>query len=310
MIAEPHRDHVVWLDGAFVPWRDAKMHLSDHHYGLGVFEGVRAYAGKNGTSIFRLQDHTARLFRSAHIMKIGIPDRYPPDVWNGVQREILRRNQLADAYLRPFVFLGGTMGLSLRTQDLTVHVAVMSLQWVDDGAYHKDDAALRGLSLRTATFARQSRSSLSKAKANGNYVTGILALQEARATGADEALMLDENGFATEASGANLFVVRQGSIWTTPVESVLDGVTRDTVMALASEAGWPVIERRMTREEIYVADEVFLTGTAAEITPVREFDGRRIGTGERGPITARIQSKYSALVRGLGEHHAEWLTPV
>jgi branched-chain amino acid aminotransferase len=285
------------------------MHASDHHYGIGVFEGVRAYGSGDRTSIFRLKDHTARLFRSAHIMKIGIPQSYTQDHLNDVQVELLRRNKLLDAYLRPFVFLGGAMGLSLRTRDLSVHVAVFALEWTSDGAYRKGDAGTRGLSLRTAAFTRHSASSLlSKAKANANYLSGILALRDAEMSGGDEALLLDGDGFVTETSGANLFVVRGDVIYTPPLEFVLEGVTRDTIMTLAADIGKRVVERRLSRDEVYIADEVFVTGTAAEVTPIREFDGRRIGDGKRGPVTEQLQAMYAALVRGHGEEHGEWLS--
>jgi branched-chain amino acid aminotransferase len=285
------------------------MHLSDHHYGVGVFEGVRAYAGEGGTAIFRLREHTARLLRSAHILNIPIPDRYDREALEAAQCEVLRRNNFGDAYLRPFVFYGGFAGLSPRTRGLRVHVVIMALEWTDDGAFRGRDAGVRGIALRTSSFVRHHASSmLAKAKANANYMNGILALQEAEATGADDALLLDANGFAAETSGANLFVVRERTLYTPPLEHALDGITRDTVLTLASAKGWGVAERRMSRDDLYVADEAFLTGTAAEITPVREIDARRIGGRSPGSMTETLRSVYADHVRGRGEHRREWLT--
>jgi branched-chain amino acid aminotransferase len=309
MIVEPREGQLVWLDGRFVRWQDATMHVSDHHYGVGVFEGVRSYAGERGAAIFRLRDHTARLFRSAHILSIPIPDAYGPEQLNQVQLEILRRSSLADAYLRPFVFYGGIMGLGPRTRGLTVHVAVLALEWKDDGAYGAA-AKQRGLSLRCSSLVRSHVGSLlTKAKANANYMNGIMALQEAHACGADDVLMLDAQGYVTETSGANLFVVRGGALHTPPLEGVLEGVTRDTIMQLAAELGISVSERRMTREDVYTADEAFVTGTAVEVTKVRELDGRSIGRGAQ-PITERFMALYSEHVRGQAGRSREWLTAI
>jgi len=309
MIVEPRADHVVWLDGAFVPWREATMHVTDHHYGVGVFEGVRAYAVEGGAAVFRLQDHTARLFRSAHIIRIPIPEKYGRDLLNDVQLEVLRLNGLTNAYIRPFVFFGGMLGISPGTQDLSVHVAVMALEWNRPSAYGGAGSISTGISLKSASFVRNHAGSiLSKAKANANYMGGILAREEARACGADDAIILDHDGFVTETSGANVFAVSRGRIYTPPLESVLEGITRETVIALAAERGWPVVERRLARDELYVADEVFLTGTAVEVTPVREIDGRSIGSGARGPVTEKLQRLYAAHVRGDGEHRSEWLS--
>ena len=306
MVIEPTENQVVWLDGEFVPWRTANMHLSAHHYGVGVFEGVRAYAGPHGgSSVFRLHDHTARLFRSAHILNISIPEEFGAEKINDVQIEILRKNDLKSAYLRPFVFYGGTRGLSRSLLGLRVHVAVFALGWRDE-----TDSS-RALKLRTSTFTRaHANSQLSKAKANGNYMNGILALQEAQAAGADEALLLDQRGFATETSGSNLFVVQAGTLATPPLEAALDGITRQTVFALAEELGIRVVEKQLTRDDIYVADEVFVTGTAAEIGAVAELDGRRIRGGAPGPITQRLQASYAAVVRGVDTRHLVWSTVV
>jgi branched-chain amino acid aminotransferase len=309
MLAEPRSDAMVWLDGELVPWSSATMHVSDHHYGVGVFEGVRAYANEGGAAVFRLADHTERLFRSAHILKLTIPERFDRAALNRAQLELLRKNGLRDAYIRPFIFHGGMLGLAPRIQGLRVHVAILALEWRDDGAFSSSEAARRGIALRTASFTRpQASSLLAKAKANANYMSGILAREEAREHGADDAILLDRDGCVTETSGANVFVVQRGVIYTPPREMVLEGITRDTVFALAGVLGKTVTERRMTREDLYVADEVFVTGTAAEVTPVRELDGRRIGRGAPGEVSEKLRAMYGELVRGRGDHFQQWLT--
>ena len=311
MIGEPRADQVVWIDGSFVPWQQATMHVSAHHYGFGVFEGVRVYAGDSGATIFRLQDHTKRLLRSARMMKIAIPQAFTCELLNKAQLELARRNRFGDAYLRPFVFLDGISGLRPCSRDLSVHVAIMGVDWKASAPHRSSGNLAGGVTLKTSSFTRHPASSLlSKAKANGNYVGGMLALEEAQASGADEALLLDHNGFVTETSGANLFAVRDGELHTPPLACVLDGITRDTVLQLAAEAGLRVSERQLARDEIYVADEVFLTGTASELTPVLRVDGRAIGSGSPGPITERLQASYAASVRGRTQDHREWLTPV
>jgi branched-chain amino acid aminotransferase len=309
MIVDAKDDHLVWLDGSFVAWKDATAHVSAHHYGFGVFEGLRSYETAAGPALFRLADHTARLFRSAQILGIHLPDGCDRQSLGRAQAELVARNRLGDAYVRPFVFCSGTLGLSPHTRDLRVHVAILALEWKDDGAYRAQERARRGLSLCTVSLTRNHPNSLcSKAKANGNYMNSILALREAQSCGADEALLLDHSGFVTEASGANIFLVRDGTLYTPPRESVLEGITRDTVFSLAAARGWAVTERRTTRDEVYVADEVFLTGTAAEITAIGEVDGRRIGTGRAGPITTHLQETYSALVRGRQTDEHGWLS--
>jgi branched-chain amino acid aminotransferase len=309
VIAAPAPDHLVWLDGRFVAWRDAQVHVTAHHYGVGVFEGVRAYpAADGGAALFRLADHTDRLFRSAHIMNIPIPPQWDRAALNQAQLEVVRRNGLSSAYLRPFVFYDGVAGLSLHTHELTVRVAVVALEWRDDGAYLRA-AHGEGISVRTSSFTRHHPNGLlSKAKANGNYVNSILALAEARQAGADEAVLLDQQGRLTEASGANLFLVQRGALHTPPAVSVLEGITRDTIFSLAADLGIRVVERPLLRDELYVADEAFVTGTAAEVTPIRTADGRRIGAGARGPITARLQALYHEHVRGRATAHRDWLT--
>lgn len=311
MLKEPGPEHVVWLDGSFVRWGEATTPLSAHHYGVGVLEGVRAYATDRGTAIFRLGDHTDRLFRSARIMNIAMPPQYDKAVWNSAQQELLRRNGLQSAYLRPFVFYDGLSGLSLHVEGLRVRVAVIAIEWKDDGAYLTPEHASAGITMRTSPLTRHSpRGVFTRAKANGNYVSAILALQEARACGADEALLLDPDGTVSEASGANVFMVRDGALFTPPCTSALEGITRDTVLVLANRLGLRAAERAITRDELYGADEVFLTGTAAEVTPIREIDGRTIGTGKRGPITARLSEMYGAAVRGRDEASLSWLTRV
>lgn len=305
MLPKPAPDHVVWLDGELVPWRDATMHVTAHHYGVGVFEGVRAYPTARGTAIFRLQDHTDRLFRSAHILNLPLP--FDRDAVNEAQMEVLRRNRLESAYIRPLVFCDGLTGLSLHTHDLTVHVLVAALGW--RAAYPEPDRRPRGLKLKTSSLVRHHPNSVfTKAKANGNYMNSILALQEARGCGADDAMLLDARGFVAEASGANLFLVENGTLHTPEITSALDGITRDTVWTLAEAEGLEVRERSITRDEVYTADEVFLTGTAVEVQPIVEVDGRAIGDGAPGPVTGRIKELYEAHVCARCDDTRGWLT--
>jgi len=311
MLVEPGPSVLTWLDGEFVPWPSATMHLCDHHYGIGVFEGVRAYAGGQGAAIFRLRDHTKRLLRSAHMLRIRVPARFDEETLNQAQIDLVRRNGFQDAYIRPFIFHSGTFGLSPRTRGLRVRVAIMAIEWRDDGAFAGGDAKTRGITLRTSSFTHHHASSLlPRAKANANYMSGVLAREEAQDCGADEALLLDRDGFVTETSGANLFAVLRGVVCTPPLDSVLEGVTRATVISMLESTGAKVVERRMTRDDVYTADEVFLTGTAAEITPIREVDGRQIGSGAPGELTKRVQSAYTDLVRGRAPDRHEWLTRI
>lgn len=301
------RDGVIWFDGEFVPWRDAKVHVLTHtlHYGMGVFEGVRAYKAKQGTSIFRLKEHTNRLFRSAHIMNMRIP--FDKDTINEAQRAVVRENKLETAYLRPMCFYGSE-GLGLRADNLKVHVMVAAWSW---GSYLGADGLEKGIRIKTSSFTRHHVNiAMCKAKANGQYINSMLALQEALSCGYDEALLLDPEGYVAEGSGENIFVVRDGIIYTPELTSALDGITRDTIIRLAKEFDIPLKEKRITRDEVYVADEAFFTGTAAEVTPIRELDNRAIGEGRRGPITEKLQSAYFDLVHGRGEKHLDWLTPV
>jgi branched-chain amino acid aminotransferase len=306
VICEPRADQVIWIDGEFVPWHQATVHVSAHHYGFGVFEGVRVYAGQTGAAIFRLEDHTKRLFRSARMMKLALSPAFSCQQLNEAQVELVKRNRFGDAYLRPFVFLDGVAGLRPCSRELSLHVAILGVDW-----RARDEGRSLGVRLKSSSFTRHPATSLlSKAKANGNYVGGMLALEEAQASGADDALLLDQNGLVTETSGANLFIVRDGQLLTPPLSCVLDGITRDSVITLASEAGLHVSQQPLTRDEVYVADEMFLTGTASELTPVLQVDGRPIGDGAPGPITERLRAAYAAGVRGRSAQHREWLTPV
>ncbi|SJM93077.1 branched-chain amino acid transaminase [Crenothrix polyspora] len=301
------RDGFIWLDGKWTAWREAKVHVLTHtlHYGLGVFEGIRAYKTDKGTAVFKLQEHTDRLFRSAHIMNMPMP--FSKDEINQAQCEAVSKNGLDSAYIRSMCFYGSE-GMGLRADNLKVHVMVAAWAW---GAYLGDDSIEKGIRIRTSSYVRNHHNStMCKAKANGNYINSILALQEARANGYDEALMLDHEGFAAEGSAENLFIVRNGKIYTPETTSALEGITRDTVMTIAREQGYEVIEKRITRDEIYVADEAFFTGSAAEVTPIRELDNRLIGSGSRGPVTEKLQSLYFDYVKDGRPEHKDWLTYV
>lgn len=301
------RDGVIWYDGKMVPWREATTHVLTHtlHYGMGVFEGVRAYETPTGPAIFRLQDHTDRLFRSGHILGMKLP--FSKDEINDAQCAVVRENGLKSGYLRPMAFFGPeAMGISAKT--LSVHVIVAAWPW---GAYLGQEALERGIRVKTSSFSRHHVNiTMCKAKANGNYMNSILAHKEAEMDGYQEALLLDVDGFVAEGSGENFFLVRRGKLYTPDLTSALEGITRDTIIQLAGELGIPVIEKRITRDEVYSADEAFFTGTAAEVTPIRELDNRSIGEGLRGPITARLQSLYFDCVQGRSTAHANWLSAV
>lgn len=305
MIEEPGPEHLVWVDGSFVPWPSAKMHICDHHYGFGVFEGVRAHDSGERVGLFRLREHTRRLFRSAHLLGLEIPEEYGPDVLNEVQLEIVRKNGLRDAYVRPFVHQAGTMTLSPRGQGQNVRVAVIALAWRGGAGYEAPSD--RGITLKSSSFSRSSSSLFVQAKANANYMTALLALQEARLSGADDALIFDQNGFVAEASAANFFVVRGGCLCVPHRHQALEGITRDTILCLARQQGLSVEERLMTKDDIYLADESFLTGSAVGITPVAAIDGRKIGDGQVGPITRELRAKYDACVRGDHPMSEEWI---
>jgi branched-chain amino acid aminotransferase len=301
------RDGVIWYDGKMVNWRDATTHVLTHtlHYGMGVFEGVRAYKTDKGTAIFRLKEHTDRLFRSAHILQMKMP--YSKEEMMEAQKAAVRENNLESAYMRPMAFYGAeAMGISAKT--LSTHVIVAAWKW---GAYMGQDALDNGIRVKTSSFSRHHVNiTMCKAKANGNYMNSILAHQEAALDGYDEALLLDVDGFVAEGSGENIFIIRNGKLYTPDLTSALEGITRDTIVQLAAEIGLSVIEKRITRDEVYSADEAFFTGTAAEVTPIRELDRRSIGNGTAGPITKQLQKMYFDAVTGKSAKHADWLTLV
>ena len=301
------RDGVIWMNGKMVPWREAKIHVLTHtlHYGMGVFEGVRAYKTERGTAIFRLREHTARLFRSAHILKMPMP--YDEDTLIKAQQAVVRENGLDTAYIRPICFYGSE-GMGLRADNLEVHVAIAAWEW---GAYLGAENMEKGIRIKTSSFTRHHVNiTMCKAKANGNYMNSMLALNDALADGYDEALMLDVDGYVAEGSGENIFIVRNGDLYTPDLTSALEGITRDTIIQLAAAEGLQVREKRITRDEVYIADEAFFTGTAAEVTPIREADGRKIGNGRRGPVTEKLQARYFDQVHGRSKEHPEWLTVV
>lgn len=301
------RDGHIWYDGKLVPWRDANTHVLTHslHYGLAVFEGVRAYKTVHGTAIFRLKEHTERLFNSAHIYMMKIP--YTRDQIMEAQKEVVRANKLESCYIRPIAFYGSEkMGVS--PKGATVHVAIAAWPW---GAYLGEEAIEKGIRVKTSSFARHHVNvSMCRAKYSGTYANSILANLEATEHGYDEGLLLDVDGFVAEGSGENLFMVKNGELYEPELTSALIGITRDSVISLATEMGYKVSARRITRDDLYVADEAFFTGTAAEVTPIRELDGRTIGAGRRGPITACIQKAFFDCVDGKVEARREWLTPV
>jgi len=307
MITMADRDGLIWLDGEMVPWREAKTHVLTHtlHYGMGVFEGVRAYATGKGAAIFRLREHTDRLFNSAHILGMEIP--YDRETLDAAQRAAVRENGLASAYIRPMCFYGSE-GMGLRADNLNVHCIVAAWEW---GAYLGEDNMNNGIRIRVSSFTRHHVNiTMCRAKANGNYMNSMMALQEAMRDGYDEALLLDAEGYVMEGSGENVFIVRDDMLYTPDLTSALDGITRKTVIELAGELGISVVEKRITRDEVYIADEAFFTGTAAEVTPIREVDGRVIGGGTRGPITERLQRLYFDQVHGRRDERPEWLTLV
>ena len=302
------RDGFIWLDGELVPWQEAKVHVLTHtlHYGMGVFEGVRAYETDRGPAVFRLQDHTDRFFNSAHILNMKLP--YTKEQINEAHLSAIRENNLPHAYLRPMAFYGSE-GMGLRAHNLKVHVMVAAWEWP---SYMSPEALELGIKVRTSSYTRHHVNiTMCKAKANGNYMNSMLALNEALSGGADEALLLDNEGYVAEGSGENVFLVRDGIIYTPELTSCLDGITRKTIIQLAEERGYPVREKRITRDELYIADEAFFTGTAAEVMPIRELDGRIIGAGKRGPVTEQLQAVYFDLVRGkLDDDYGDWLTYV
>ncbi|MFP6823312.1 MAG: branched-chain amino acid transaminase [Pseudomonadales bacterium] len=297
------RDGAIWMNGEMVDWRDAKVHVLTHtlHYGVGVFEGVRAYDTSNGPCIFRLHDHTRRLFDSAQILRLDIP--FSKSDLNTAQRDVFALNNLNEGYLRPVAYLGSE-AMGLRADGLTVNVAIACWPWPD---YMDPQSRELGITVRTSSYTRHHVNiTMCKAKANGNYINSIMALREAIDSGCDEALLLDNEGYVAEGSGENFFLVKNGVIHTPELTSCLPGITRDTVLVFARELNIPVIERRITRDEVYIADEAFFTGTAAEVLPIRELDGRVIGDGKPGSITLRLQSLYFDQVRGKRDAHPDW----
>ncbi|AEJ01684.1 branched-chain amino acid aminotransferase [Nitrosomonas sp. Is79A3] len=299
------RDGLIWYDGKMVPWRDANTHVLTHtlHYGLGVFEGLRAYETAQGPAIFRLQEHTDRLFNSAHIFMMKMP--YDKATLMQAQCDVVKQNKLTAGYIRPIAFYGAeAMGLSART--LSTHVAIAAWPW---GTYLGPESLENGIRVKTSSFTRHHVNiNMCRAKSVTTYANSILANQEVGLNGYDEALLLDVEGYVAEGSGENIFIVKQGKLYTPDLTSCLEGITRASVIELAAEIGIPVIEKRITRDEIYCADEAFFTGTAAEVTPIRELDNRMIGVGKRGPITTQIQTLFFDCVKGRAKNHAGWLT--
>ncbi len=298
------RDGFIWYDGKLVPWRDATTHVLTHtlHYGMGVFEGVRAYNTVDGTAIFRLDEHTERLMNSAHIFQMKMP--FDKETIMEAHKEVVRANKLESCYLRPIAFYGSeAMGIAATT--LSVHVAVAAWPW---GAYLGVEGMQKGIRVKTSSFTRHHVNiNMCRSKSVGTYTNSILAHQEVAQDGYDEAMLLDVDGYVAEGAGENLFIVKNGKLYTPDLTSCLEGITRATVLTLAAELGIPVIEKRITRDEVYCADEAFFTGTAAEVTPIRELDNRQIGIGSRGPITERIQSMYFDVVNGRVPAHRDWL---
>lgn len=297
----------IWMDGAFIEWADAKVHVLTHslHYGLAAFEGLRCYKGKSGSAIFKLQEHVDRLFESAHIGMMTIP--YEKKQVADAIVDTVRINKLEACYIRPLVYIGyGAMGVY--PGDNPIKLAIAAWKW---GSYLGDDALANGMRACVSSFTRHHVNvSMTRGKISGYYVNSILAKCEAKANGYDEAILLDPDGYVSEGTGENIFIVRKGRLKTTPLTSILEGITRNAVIELAREQGIVVLEERFTRDEMYIADEVFVTGTAAELTPVREIDNRRIGSGKPGPLTAALQKRFFAIVRGEDATHESWLTRV
>ena len=295
------------MDGSFVNWADANVHILTHslHYGLAAFEGIRCYKGKSGSAIFRLHEHVDRLFESAHIGMMVIP--YERKQVAEAIVETVRVNKLDACYIRPLVYIGyGAMGVY--PGDNPIKLAIAAWKW---GAYLGDDALANGMRACVSSFTRHHVNvSMTRGKISGYYVNSIFAKREAKANGYDEAILLDPEGYVSEGTGENIFLVRKGRIKTTPLTSILEGITRNSVIDLAREQGVAVAEERFTRDEMYIADEVFVTGTAAELTPVREIDNRRIGTGKPGPVTLALQKRFFSIVRGEDPAHESWLTRV
>ncbi len=302
------RDGKIWMDGQLVEWRDAKVHVLTHtmHYGCGAFEGVRAYNTVNGTAIFRLQEHTERLFNSAKILRMKMPCSM--EQLNEAQKEVVRTNKLESCYIRPLVWIGDKK-LGVSPKGNTIHVMVAAWAW---GAYLGEEGMKRGIRVKTSSYSRHHVNiTMTQAKAVSNYSNSILANMEATDDGYDEALLLDTAGFVSEGAGENIFVIKNGVIYTPDLSAgALNGITRNTVLHIAKDLGLEVVQKRITRDEVYIADEAFFTGTAAEVTPIRELDRVEIGSGSRGPITEKIQSAFFDIVNGRNPKYAHWLTKV
>jgi branched-chain amino acid aminotransferase len=301
------RDGEIWMDGQFVDWRNANIHVLTHtlHYGMGVFEGVRCYETPSGSAIFRLKDHTQRLLNSAKIFQMKI--NFSPEELMHAQLETVRRNKLKSCYIRPIAWIGSER-MGIATNYNKVHLAVAAWPW---GAYLGEEGLAKGIRVKTSSFTRHHVNvSLVRAKASGYYINSILAHQEVCSMGYDEAMLLDTEGYVSEGAGENLFIVKSGRLFTPDLASCLDGITRQSVITIAKDFGLEVIEKRITRDEVYCADEAFFTGTAAEVTPIRELDDRTIGEGQRGPITEKIQTCFFDAVSGRAPKYQSWLAPV
>ena len=302
------RDGKIWMDGELVEWRDAKIHVLTHtlHYGCGAFEGVRAYNTSSGTAIFRLREHTERLFNSARILRMKIP--FSPEQVMDAQREVVRVNKLESCYVRPLVWIGDEK-LGVSPKGCTIHLMIAAWPW---GAYLGEEGMKRGIRVKTSSYTRHHVNiTMTQAKATSNYTNSILANMEVTEDGYDEALLLDASGFVSEGAGENIFIVKNGALYTPDLSAgALNGITRNTIFAICSDLGLKLIEKRITRDEVYIADEAFFTGTAAEVTPIRELDRIEIGAGARGPITEKIQSAFFDIVNGRNPKYAEWLAKV
>ena len=302
------RDGKIWMDGKLVEWRDAKVHVLTHtmHYGCGAFEGVRAYNTVNGTAIFRLQEHTERLFNSAKILRMKLP--YTMEQLNEAQKEVVRTNKLESCYIRPLVWIGDKK-LGVSPKGNTIHAMVAAWAW---GAYLGEEGLKRGIRVKTSSYTRHHVNiTMTQAKAVSNYSNSILANMEATDDGYDEALLLDAAGFVSEGAGENIFIIKNGVIYTPDLSAgALNGITRNTIFHIAKDLGLEIVQKRITRDEVYIADEAFFTGTAAEVTPIRELDRVEIGIGSRGPITEKIQSAFFDIVNGRNAKYAHWLTKV
>lgn len=302
------RDGHIWYDGKLVPWRDATTHVLTHtlHYGMGCFEGIRAYRTDDGvTAIFRLEEHIDRLFNSAHIFQMRMP--WDRQTVMDACRETVRANGLESGYIRPLVFYGSE-GMGIAANKLSTHLIVAAWSW---GTYLGAEALEKGIRVKTSSYTRHHVNvNMCRAKSVSTYTNSILAHQEVANEGYDEALLLDVDGYVAEGAGENLFIVKKGRIYTPDLTSCLEGITRETIVTLAGELGVEVVEKRITRDEVYCCDEAFFTGTAAEVTPIRELDNRQIGGGHRGPVTTRLQALFFDIVRGRSKAHGHWLTAV